>query len=106
MDETHIHARDILGTPAKSDWDLPVCFLPITINLILDLRHYNVRGLLLSGLVTLLRPIRKEEEQHPKTQGDALPKTPFLFICISSWKMASYFRLKDFPKINASSRLH
>ncbi|MEQ2243473.1 hypothetical protein ILYODFUR_007390 [Ilyodon furcidens] len=38
------------------------------INLILDLRHYNVRGLLLSGLVTLLRPIRKEEEQHPKTQ--------------------------------------
>ncbi|MED6263644.1 hypothetical protein CHARACLAT_006603 [Characodon lateralis] len=38
------------------------------INLILDLRHYNVRGLLLSGLVTLLRPIRTEEEQQPKTQ--------------------------------------
>lgn len=42
------------------------------INLILDLKHYDVRPVLLSGLVALLRPTKEEVQQHQNTEGDTL----------------------------------
>ncbi|XP_041862469.1 armadillo-like helical domain containing protein 1 isoform X2 [Melanotaenia boesemani] len=38
------------------------------INLILDLMHYDVKAMLLSGLVALLRPKKEDMQQHPITE--------------------------------------
>lgn len=46
------------------------------INLILDLKHYDVRPVLLSSLVALLRPTKEEGQQDQNTEGDTL----FLFF--------------------------
>lgn len=53
-----------------------ICFVPLAaIDLILDLKHYDVRPVLLSSLVALLRPTT-EAQQHPNVEGD------FLSICL------------------------
>lgn len=42
------------------------------INLISVLMHFDVRPVLLSGLVALLRPSKEEVQQHQITEGDSL----------------------------------
>lgn len=42
------------------------------INLILDLKCYDVRPMLLSGLVALLRPSKEEVEQYQNMKGNTL----------------------------------
>lgn len=46
-------------------------FISLTaIKLILDLKHYDVKAVLLTGLVALLRPIKEKEHQHLISKGD------------------------------------
>lgn len=46
-------------------------FISLTaIKLILDLKHYDVKAVLLTGLVALLRPIKEKEHQHQISKGD------------------------------------
>lgn len=42
------------------------------INLILDLKCYDVRPALLSGLVALLRPAKEEVQQYQDMEGNTL----------------------------------
>ncbi|XP_029285042.1 armadillo-like helical domain containing protein 1 [Cottoperca gobio] len=44
------------------------------INLILDLRCYDVRPLLLTGLLALLRPVREEVQQHQNVEESEIMK--------------------------------
>lgn len=49
---------------------LSLCIFLAAVNLILDLRCYDVRPVLLSSLVALLRPAKEEEKPQQITEGD------------------------------------
>lgn len=69
----HIHCKSSYF-PVVSLFDL-VCRSSVfraAINLILDLKSYDVRPMLLSGLVALLKPLAEEVDPHEITQGDTL----------------------------------
>lgn len=51
------------------------------INLISELKCYDVRPLLLSGLVALLRPTKEEVKQHQIMEGGTS-----VFICVAFFK--------------------
>lgn len=49
---------------------LSLCICTAAINLVLDLKNYDVRPMLLSGLVALLNPLTEGVDAHEITQGD------------------------------------
>ncbi|KAM6921133.1 armadillo-like helical domain containing protein 1 [Xenentodon cancila] len=64
------------------------------INLILDLRHYDVKAVLLSGLVALLRPIKEEVQQHQLSEeGEMIERTGSIPAFVQQAAAAKTIRL-------------
>ncbi|XP_026201222.1 armadillo-like helical domain containing protein 1 [Anabas testudineus] len=63
------------------------------INLILDLKHYDVRPVLLSGLVALLRPTKEEVQQHQSTEAEMIKMTGSLPVFVQQAAAAKALRL-------------
>ncbi|KAM9357931.1 armadillo-like helical domain containing protein 1 [Symphorus nematophorus] len=64
------------------------------INLILDLRCYDVRPMLLSGLVTLLRPIKEDVQQHQNMEeSEIIEMTGSLPVFVQQAAAAKTVRL-------------
>ncbi|KAM7410106.1 hypothetical protein PAMA_001518 [Pampus argenteus] len=64
------------------------------INLILDLKHFDVRPILLSGLVALLRPSKEEVQMHQITEeGERIKITGSLPVFVQQAAAAKTIRL-------------
>lgn len=63
------------------------------VNLILDLKCFDVRPMLLSGLVTLLRPTKEEVQQQQNMEGSVLnfkSVVRFFFCFLFSQRLNKY----------------